>query len=57
MKNKYHITRCVETPEEQLDKDYVIQTYTRNYTNFTHGENAKLFDENEIKTALIEVLN
>jgi acetylornithine aminotransferase len=32
---------------EQLDKDYVIQTYTRNYTNFTHGKNATLFDENE----------
>lgn len=29
---------------EQLDKDYVIQTYTRNYTNFTHGNNATLFD-------------
>ncbi len=31
---------------EQLDKEFVIQTYTRNYTNFTHGTNATLFDEN-----------
>ena len=30
---------------EQLDKDFVIQTYTRNYTNFTHGTNATLFDD------------
>jgi len=31
---------------EQQDKDYVIQTYARNYTNFTHGQNATLFDDN-----------
>lgn len=30
---------------EEQDKNYVIQTYTRNYTNFTHGENATLFDD------------
>ena len=32
---------------EQLDKDYVIQTYARNYVNFKKGINATLFDENE----------
>ncbi len=32
---------------EQLDKQYVIQTYARNYVNFKKGINATLFDENE----------
>jgi acetylornithine/N-succinyldiaminopimelate aminotransferase len=32
---------------ETLDKNHVIQTYTRNYTNFTHGSNATLFDDTE----------
>lgn len=31
---------------EKLDKDYVLQTYTRNYVNFKQGQNATLFDEN-----------
>jgi len=31
---------------EQLDKQYVLQTYPRNYVNFKKGENATLFDEN-----------
>ncbi len=31
---------------EQLDKDYVLQTYARNYVNFKKGINATLFDEN-----------
>ncbi len=30
---------------EQLDKQYVLQTYNRNYTNFTKGEGSTLFDE------------
>lgn len=32
---------------EQTDKNYIIQTYARNYTNFTHGSNATLFDDQE----------
>ncbi|WP_108063018.1 aspartate aminotransferase family protein [Poseidonibacter lekithochrous] len=32
---------------EQLDKEYVLQTYPRNYVNFKRGVNATLFDENE----------
>lgn len=33
---------------EELDKKYVLNTYARNYINFTHGENATLFsDKNE----------
>ncbi|MGB5792048.1 aspartate aminotransferase family protein [Poseidonibacter sp.] len=32
---------------EKLDKEYVLQTYTRNYVNFKKGINATLFDENE----------
>jgi len=31
---------------EEQDKNYVMQTYARNYTNFTHGQNATLFDDN-----------
>ncbi|KIM08793.1 MAG: acetylornithine aminotransferase [Sulfurovum sp. FS06-10] len=31
---------------EELDKEYVLQTYTRNYTNFVSGEGSTLFDEN-----------
>jgi len=32
---------------EQLDKEYVLQTYARNYVNFKKGINSTLFDENE----------
>ena len=32
---------------EQIDKQYVLQTYARNYVNFKKGINATLFDENE----------
>lgn len=32
---------------EQLDKEYVLQTYARNYTNFKKGINATLFDDKE----------
>lgn len=32
---------------EQLDKDYVLQTYARNYTNFKKGVNSTLYDENK----------
>ncbi len=32
---------------EQLDKDYVLHTYARNYINFKKGINATLFDEND----------
>ena len=32
---------------EQLDKEFVLQTYARNYVNFKKGINATLFDENE----------
>lgn len=30
---------------EAMDKDYVLQTYPRNYVNFKEGQNATLFDE------------
>ncbi|WP_375724746.1 aspartate aminotransferase family protein [Arcobacter sp. KX21116] len=30
---------------EQLDKDYVLNTYARNYVNFKSGKNATLFDD------------
>jgi len=30
---------------EALDKQYVLQTYNRNYTNFVKGEGSTLFDE------------
>jgi len=29
---------------EAMDKDYVLQTYPRNYVNFKRGQNATLFD-------------
>jgi acetylornithine aminotransferase len=32
---------------EQLDKEYVLHTYARNYVNFKKGVNATLFDEND----------
>ena len=32
---------------ENIDKEFVIQTYARNYVNFKKGVNATLFDENE----------
>ena len=32
---------------EELDKNYVLNTYARNYVNFKRGVNAVLFDENE----------
>lgn len=32
---------------EQIDKDYILHTYNRDYTHFTHGENAKLYDINK----------
>jgi acetylornithine aminotransferase len=31
---------------EEMDKQYVLQTYNRNYVNFKSGQNAVLFDEN-----------
>lgn len=31
---------------EELDKKYVLQTYARDYTNFTHGIGSTLYDEN-----------
>ncbi len=31
---------------ESLDRKYVLSTYARNYTNFTHGRGSKLYDEN-----------
>jgi len=30
---------------EQLDKEFVLQTYARDYTNFVRGEGSTLFDE------------
>ena len=30
---------------EQMDKEYVLGTYPRNYVNFKQGQNATLFDE------------
>jgi len=30
---------------EKLDKEYVLQTYARNYVNFVKGDNAKLYSE------------
>ncbi len=32
---------------ETIDKNYVLQTYARNYVNFTKGKNATLFDDNK----------
>lgn len=32
---------------EQIDKQYVLQTYARNYVNFKKGVNATLFDEKD----------
>lgn len=31
---------------EKLDKDFVLQTYDRNYINFVSGKNATVKDEN-----------
>ena len=31
---------------EAMDKEFVLQTYARNYVNFKQGINATLFDEN-----------
>lgn len=30
---------------EELDKEFVLQTYKRDYTNFTHGIGSRLYDE------------
>jgi acetylornithine aminotransferase len=30
---------------QQMDKEYVLHTYARNYVNFVRGENSVLFDE------------
>jgi acetylornithine aminotransferase len=30
---------------EQIDKNYILNTYARNYVNFTKGQNATLFDD------------
>lgn len=30
---------------EEMDKEYVLHTYARNYVNFKHGINATLFDD------------
>lgn len=30
---------------KELDKDFVLQTYARNYVNFKQGQNATLFDD------------
>ncbi|MDR1976071.1 MAG: aspartate aminotransferase family protein [Campylobacteraceae bacterium] len=30
---------------EEMDKEYVLQTYARNYVNFKSGQNATLFDD------------
>ena len=37
---------------EQLDKEYVLHTYARNYVNFKKGINATLFDDKN-KDAMI----
>jgi len=34
---------------EEIDKEYVLQTYNRDYTNFVRGEGSTLFDENGIE--------
>ncbi len=31
---------------EEIDKEFVLQTYARDYTNFTHGIGSTLYDEN-----------
>jgi acetylornithine/N-succinyldiaminopimelate aminotransferase len=31
---------------ENMDKEFVLNTYNRNYVNFKYGENSTLFDEN-----------
>ncbi len=30
---------------EAIDKKYILHTYARNYINFTHGNNARLYDD------------
>lgn len=30
---------------EKLDKKYILSTYAKNYTQFTKGKNATLFDK------------
>lgn len=30
---------------EKIDKEYVLQTYTRNYTNFVGGKNSTIYDD------------
>jgi acetylornithine aminotransferase len=30
---------------EEIDKEYVINTYNRDYTNFVKGEGSTLFDD------------
>ena len=30
---------------EELDKKYVLQTYARDYTNFTHGAGSTLYED------------
>ncbi len=32
---------------ETIDKTYILNTYAKNYTNFTHGKNATLFSDDE----------
>ncbi|MBN2767596.1 MAG: aminotransferase class III-fold pyridoxal phosphate-dependent enzyme, partial [Campylobacterales bacterium] len=34
---------------EALDKQYVLQTYARDYTNFTHGIGSKLYDDKGVE--------
>ena len=34
---------------EAIDKEYVLQTYARDYTNFTHGKGSKLYDDKGVE--------
>jgi acetylornithine/N-succinyldiaminopimelate aminotransferase len=42
LKIKFEVTML-----ENIDKDYVLNTYARNYVNFKKGQNAKLYSEDE----------
>lgn len=39
------IKDCRVSELEQLDRDYVLGSYARNYINFVRGEGAKLYDD------------
>ncbi len=44
---KKFISRNYVNHLEQIDKEFVLHTYARNYINFKYGKNATLFDETD----------